>query len=293
MSNDPSDKSTALTERPTEIAGRFEKFVRRLFERIGGTLDFAMRRPLNSQTRTDLTALIPPIERALDEKLRRKGSRVIAPNLIELRYDFETYGQLSKMRVEYLQRELRATVSEYIHNRRYATLGDVQVKIGFDVFTRGLAIRARFPDEAAEEPAQSATSANADGILPNAVGTSPAPAEAKLPEHRCEITLLAMVSHRFGNPHITLSSNAPPAGIGRSRDNKIVLDDATVSSFHAAMILSASGSVVLSDLGSSNGTFVNSARLASGDRSVIRTGDRLRFGDVELKVEINSDGMTG
>lgn len=272
-----------MTQRPTEIAGRFETFVRRLFERIGGTLDFAMRRPLNSQMRTDLTALIPPIERAIEAKLRREGARIIAPNLIELRYDFETYGQLTKLRAEYLQRELRATVYEYIHNRRYATLGDVQVRIGFDVFTRGLAIKARFPDEAAEETAPRAAPSNAAGAA--------SAAEAKPPEGKCEITLLALVSHRFGNPHTTLSSAAAPAGIGRSRDNKIILDDATVSSFHAAMTLSATGSVVLSDLGSSNGTFVNSTRLASGDRSVIRAGDRIRFGDVEVTVEIGSAGV--
>src|SRR4030095_4334133 len=73
--------------------------------------------------------------------------RVLAPNLIELRYDYETSSGMGQARVNFLQRELRATVYEYIHNRRYATLGEVQVKIGFDVFTRQVTVRVFYPDQ--------------------------------------------------------------------------------------------------------------------------------------------------
>jgi hypothetical protein len=271
-----TEKSGELIERPAELPGRFETFVRRLFERIGGALDFALRRPLNPQPRTDLTALIPPIERAIEEKLRREGSRVVAPNLIELRYDYETYSQLTKPRVEYLQRELRATIYEYIHNRRYATQGDVRVSVTFDVFTRGLVIKARFPGEATEsQTAQSGEAAK----------TSAASQEA---EQRCEMILRSVAGSRFSDFRATLGSSAAPVGIGRSRSNKIIIDDPSVSSIHAAVTLSANSSVVLADLGSSNGTFVNGVLIASGDRSVIRTGDRLRFGEVEVIVEIHS-----
>jgi hypothetical protein len=271
-----TEKSGELIERPAELPGRFETFVRRLFERIGGALDFALRRPLNPQPRTDLTALIPPIERAIEEKLRREGSRVVAPNLIELRYDYETYSQLTKPRVEYLQRELRATIYEYIHNRRYATQGDVRVSVTFDVFTRGLVIKARFPGEATEsQTAQSGEAAKTSAASP-------------APEQRCEMILRSVAGSRFSDFRATLGSRAAPVGIGRSRSNKIIIDDPSVSSIHAAVTLSANSSVVLADLGSSNGTFVNGVLIASGDRSIIRTGDRLRFGEVEVMVEIHS-----
>ncbi|HZS08389.1 MAG TPA: FhaA domain-containing protein [Blastocatellia bacterium] len=286
MSGSQPEKTTDMTEQPPELAGRFETFVRRLFERIGGALDFALRRPLNPQPRTDLTALIPPIERAIEAHLRREGSRVIAPNLIELRYDYETYSQLTKLRVEFLQRELRTTVYEYIHNRRYATLGDVQVKIGFDVFTRGLAIKTQFPDEVAAARGEAAAKADQS----EASDATPAAAATQQATRRCELILKAATGARFGNFHTALSSDGTPAGIGRSRDNRITIDDSTVSSFHAAVTLAASGSVVVSDLGSSNGTFVNGVRIAAGDRSIIRAGDRLRFGDVEVTVEISDGG---
>ncbi len=253
-------------EKSTSAASRIEFFVRRLFERIGGALDFALRRPLNPQTRTDLTALIPPIERAIEEHLRREGSRIVAPNLVELRYDYETYSQLGQQRLEFLQRELRATIYEYIHNRRYTTLGEVQVKVTFDVFTRKLTIKAAFPDEA-----------------PEAVESPPA-AEAKPATQRCEVTLC--LSQGRSELRAPVMSEADRVGIGRSRDNQLVIDDPTVSNVHAAFTLAANGALWLADLGSRNGTFVNSVRLGPGDKSIVRAGDRLRFGDVEATLEV-------
>lgn len=273
MEHTESDKPAELIERPAELPGRFELFVRRLFERVGGALDFMLRRPLNPQPRTDLTTLIPPIERAIEEKLRRTEGRVIAPNLIELRYDYETYGQLTKLRAGFLQRELRATIYEYIFNRRYATLGDVQVKIGFDVFTRGLKIIAQFPDEAT----MSAPQAESQGTV----------AAAHEPVACCQITL-SPVGGRFGNLKSRLASDAAPAGVGRSRGNAIVIDDATVSSFHAAVSVAANGTLALSDLGSSNGTFVNGVPVGAGERVIIRAGDRLRFGDAEFTLAVTT-----
>jgi Arc/MetJ family transcription regulator len=257
--------SLSQPEKDTALAGRIEFFVRRLFERIGGALDFALRRPLNPQPRTDLTALIPPIERAIEEKLRRAGERAFAPNLIELRYDYETYSQMSRARLEFLQRELQATMHEYIHNRRYATLGAVQVKVGFDVFTRKLTINAAFPDEA---------------------GAAEAAAEAERSARSCEVMLRLARGRSFGELRAQVASEAERAGVGRSHDNQMVIEDATVSNFHAAFTLAPNGALWLVDLGSSNGTFVNGARLGAGDKCIVRAGDRLRFGEVEAALEV-------
>jgi hypothetical protein len=260
-------------EKSLALSGRIEVFLRRLFERIGGALDFALRRPLNPQPRTDLTALVPPIERAIEERLRRESTRIIAPNLIELRYDYETYSQMTESRRDYLQRELRATVYEYIHNRRYATEGDVQVKVGFDIFTRKLIITAAFPDEV-EAP----------------VATPQPAAEAKPAVKRCQVGLRMLSGRRLSDLHARMASDAAPSGIGRSHDNPIVIEDSTVSNFHAAFTLLPNGALWLADLGSSNGTFVNGVRLAGGDKSIVRSGDRLRFGDVEATLEVKDEG---
>ncbi len=63
--------------------------------------------------------------------------------------------------------------------------------------------------------------------------------------------------------------------LGRGDDNDVVVDDARVSTHHAALARNADGSIELRDLNSSAGTFVNGERVQS---RCIRDGDTLGFG---------------
>ena len=65
--------------------------------------------------------------------------------------------------------------------------------------------------------------------------------------------------------------------VGRSADNTIRIDDATVSSHHARIAF-RSGQWILEDLGSRNGTLVNG--IAVEGPMVITYGDSLQFGEV-------------
>jgi len=66
--------------------------------------------------------------------------------------------------------------------------------------------------------------------------------------------------------------------IGRSRSNEVILYDDKVSSRHAAVVRSA-GKIIVRDLGSTNGTFINELPV---DAAVIKNGDLLRVGDTEM-----------
>lgn len=70
--------------------------------------------------------------------------------------------------------------------------------------------------------------------------------------------------------------------VGRSRFCDIRLQEDTVSRLHAAFLLASQG-VVLEDLGSSNGTFVN-GEAVTGPRPVA-VGDVVRFGAVRGTIE--------
>jgi hypothetical protein len=71
--------------------------------------------------------------------------------------------------------------------------------------------------------------------------------------------------------------------IGRIPGNDLQLAHQTVSRRHAVIEVHGDSSVVLRDLGSRNGTFIDEQRL-SGART-LRGGERLRFGDERLLVE--------
>jgi hypothetical protein len=72
--------------------------------------------------------------------------------------------------------------------------------------------------------------------------------------------------------------------VGQTRNNDIVIRDATVSKSHAYFEHTPDGTgLVLKDARSRNGTFVNGVRVPT-DGTVVQPNDRIRFGHVELKL---------
>lgn len=69
--------------------------------------------------------------------------------------------------------------------------------------------------------------------------------------------------------------------IGRSPDTDFSLTHPTISTMHCEMVLSDSG-VILRDLESTNGTFINNEPVRE---AVLAPGQMVRLGDVELSVE--------
>lgn len=70
--------------------------------------------------------------------------------------------------------------------------------------------------------------------------------------------------------------------VGRATRADFVLDVALVSRFHCRLTVLPNGALEVEDLQSTNGTFVNDARI---ERRALTDGDRLRVGRVELTVE--------
>jgi pSer/pThr/pTyr-binding forkhead associated (FHA) protein len=73
--------------------------------------------------------------------------------------------------------------------------------------------------------------------------------------------------------------------VGRASDADLIVDAALVSRLHCRLEASADGVAVV-DLSSTNGTFVNDARVEHGR---LMAGDRLRIGRFELRVERAAD----
>lgn len=68
--------------------------------------------------------------------------------------------------------------------------------------------------------------------------------------------------------------------IGRNASNDIVLDDKMVSRQHAQLIVLENGQIIIKDLGSSNGTFVNGNRTSE---SQLKAGDIVKCGTSFVK----------
>jgi pSer/pThr/pTyr-binding forkhead associated (FHA) protein len=83
------------------------------------------------------------------------------------------------------------------------------------------------------------------------------------------------VSHELGEDIIT---------VGRLADNTLQIDDASVSSHHAQLVLEGVD-YVLTDLGSTNGTRLNGNPIAENEEHRLSGGDRIRFGNIETVYE--------
>jgi hypothetical protein len=75
----------------------------------------------------------------------------------------------------------------------------------------------------------------------------------------------------------------PEVHIGRSPQCELVLDDDYVSGMHAALRHRSDGSWTLTDLGSTNGTFINTTPVSTP--TVVTTRDVIHIGDVEMRLE--------
>src|SRR5713101_9832168 len=73
--------------------------------------------------------------------------------------------------------------------------------------------------------------------------------------------------------------------LGRAPDNQLVINDSKASSHHAE-IRFVGQDYVITDLGSTNGTFVNDQRLDRNIARSLHTGDNIRIGDTLLAYEV-------
>src|SRR6185312_13142237 len=79
--------------------------------------------------------------------------------------------------------------------------------------------------------------------------------------------------------------NVDKTTIGRVEDNTFQIADPSVSSHHCEVILRGAD-VVIHDLGSTNGSFINGDKISE---SVLKPGQTLRLGQIEL--QLLTEGM--
>ncbi len=255
------------TARP--ILSVIEEKIRFFWARLGAAIERSVV-PGRSQT-VDTTRLIDAVEAEIEKNLRYDKGRVVAPNRIDLRFDYETYTSLGDLSRQGLSLDLCTSVAEFIHNRRYSTDGPVTVQIEFDPFTRKLTISTTFGGASSLPPSPTQNEAVARSTSVS------------------RVTLRPVTALRRGQLESTFVPGKTTIGVGRSRDNQLVIEHASVSNFHASFTLGTDGTIWLSDVGSSNGTSIDRVPLRENDRRQVRGGERLSFGEVEVDLNLSQD----
>jgi hypothetical protein len=79
----------------------------------------------------------------------------------------------------------------------------------------------------------------------------------------------------------TLELSVERTTVGRVEENTFQIADASVSSRHAEILLHGT-EIVVKDLNSTNGTYINGEKISEAP---LKPGQTLRFGQVELKID--------
>lgn len=280
-----------------------ERFLERLFERQAARLFRTAIRPVQVQRR---------LERAMEGSRVRDGARTVVPHAFVIRLHPD---DLAALRATSPQ--LAATLADgalaFARGHGYTLLDRpvVTLRAADDVLAGDIAVDATdpygampvkpAPPEAADTPKAAGDLAGgrseaAGDDTADATPSAPA-APPRLPV--ADQTAVFVVPGAEG-PRATLREIRPdrssrsvpfdgrPLTIGRAPDNGLVLRDGRASRHHAR-IDARRGSLVLTDLGSTNGSFVNDRPVES---IALGEGDRIRIGTTILIVEAIASART-
>lgn len=255
------------------VLDKAESLARRILQRLGSNVDKklapAEQLVLSSSKIGDLSSRL---ERLVDSSLKEdeSGTRRIAPNRFKVLFTYEETSKLSPQYMEALGAELTETIFEYINNRRYETNGPVEVIAERDLFAKATALRATFDGEMNRNISQ------------DDAGSHEARAgEADQQKVSKRVSLITSGGRTYV---LELSPDAAPAYVGRAAGNAIRVDDENVSRLHCSLSLRSGGAVVVADVGSANGTYVNEQLLGRDEARPLKPGDIVSVGDCKLTV---------
>lgn len=203
---------------------------------------------------------VQPIE--LASALRREADtsaavvsreRTLAPNAYVIQLGASDHERIAHWE-DTLSEELADALTEHARQQRYAFVGPVSV-----TFER---------DESLETGVFRVRSARVKGTV------APATAATATPDH----PVLDVDGRRY-------QLSGPVTVIGRGSEADIVLDDPGVSRRHAEIRVEAGG-VLVRDLGSTNGTFVDGERASTAR---LRDGSTITVGRTRITVVTTND----
>jgi hypothetical protein len=278
---DSEDPTGKLKEQQLEKKRREEalpeRILRRVLEGMGNVVDRRLGRTVDPRTGLTTSKLIERMKRLIDERVRDEGRKGrIAPHHMVLKVEWGTHSEAPPEILNDLKNEVLAAAIDHINDHRYRTLAAVSVEAEVDIFTTGISVDPTFGEfeEDLRRQDEELRAAKAGVPIPGAAPPMP------------DIEVVARVTLQNGTREIPLifKPGGKRLNVGRASDNELTLNDASVSKIHAALLMTAEGTLLVADTGSTNGTYLNGRRIASGESRLIEDGDVVGFGDVEVRL---------
>ena len=276
--DDPPDKlRDEQTVRKKREEALPERLLRRVLEGMGSVVDRRLGRTVEPRSGLTTSKLIERMKRLIDERVRDEGNKGrIAPHHLVLKVEWGTHSEAPPEILYDLKNEVLAAAIDHINDHRYRTLAPVSVEAEVDIFTTGISVDPNFGEFEEDLRRQDEEMRAARSGVPIPGAAPPMP----------DIQVIARITLPSGTREMPLIFK--PGGrrlnVGRASDNDLTLNDTSVSKIHAALLMTAEGTLLVADTGSTNGTYLNGRRISYGESRLIEDGDVIGFGDVEVRL---------
>lgn len=257
----------------------FDWLIQGVLTKLGDIFDaFTGRRwkPSSSLATSELTEKLKVL---LDSKIREteNGGKFV-PHNIQLKMQWDKFSTDAEDSMAKLKDELLIAAIDHINDSRYHTYSPINLQIKPDYFTDGVKLSANFGTKSEND-----SEAEINVTVPDLKNVVIAPEEAVLPEEEAEIYIAKFtIKDKPRETELTFGKNGRKT-VGRSGSNDLWLDDNSVSKIHAALIIGDDGGLIMSDTGSTNGTFLGDERIAYGKAIPVNAGDKVKFGSVAVE----------
>ena len=250
-----------------------ERFFERLFERPSARLFRARLQPVQLQRR---------IERAMEGERLTTSDRTLVPNRFVVHLHPEDLAEFGEM-TGTLASELADGALAFARAHRYTVVDRPRVDLVADpkIDRTDIRVDARFaeavPGRAGHGPVALVQDVDAAAEAEN---ESTATRVFAIPKPVAPRAVMRVTDPDGRTRNVVVEGGG--LTIGRATDNDLVAMDSRVSRHHGR-IVGRRGTLVYSDLGSTNGSRVNGVPVTE---VVLGVGDRLEVGDTALVVEV-------
>lgn len=267
--------SATVPDAMTRAFAALERFFERLFERPAARLFRTRLQPVQLQRR---------LERAMESDRRLSADRTYVPNRYRLLLnpaDLASFGQYQSS----LEADLGQALLQRARSRGYTLLERPVVTLAASgaVPVGDMEVRAELVDSLVGQDVVGRPGGGGPGGPGPRSGALPVPratetAVFEIPQLRAPELLLEVRTP--GMEPVRRNMRASIVRIGRARDNDLVLPDERVSRHHG-QLMARHGSVVYTDMGSTNGSFLNGLGISE---IAVGPGDILQLGDSTITV---------
>jgi pSer/pThr/pTyr-binding forkhead associated (FHA) protein len=255
--------------------------VQGILARVGDTFDRLTGRGWKPSSSLATSELGERLKTLVEAEIREspEGRRYV-PHNIKLKMQWDKFSTDSDDGLKKLEHELLATLIDHINDRRYFTYSPLSLEVKPDYFTNGVKLFASFDD--LDEEREISLDVTVPNLKLDLEEVLAPPAEI-IAEFSLSIGFTAS-----GKPFEKIIDVSPGdrISVGRTNHNDIPIDDVSVSKLHASLLINKAGELIVADTGSTNGTFLGGQRIAYGKAIPIPPGEEVKFGSVDVRINI-------